>query len=58
MVAAHARDLRAAAALGLRPVFIDRPLEWGPGVPPDDPPALAGLLEADALTDLAEALGC
>ena len=30
MVAAHAADLQAAAALGLRPVFISRPLEWGP----------------------------
>jgi len=58
MVAAHPSDLQAAAALGLRPIFIRRPLEWGPGVPPADPPALAGLLEADGLTDLAEALGC
>jgi 2-haloacid dehalogenase len=58
MVAAHAGDLEAAAALGLRPVLIRRPLEWGPGVPPADPPALAGLLEADGLIRLAEALGC
>ncbi len=58
MVAAHASDLEAAAALGLRPIFIRRPLEWGPGVPPADPPTLAGLLEADGLTHLAEALGC
>jgi 2-haloacid dehalogenase len=58
MVAAHPSDLAAAAALGLRPIFIRRPLEWGPGVPPADPPALAGLLEADGLTHLAEALGC
>jgi 2-haloacid dehalogenase len=58
MVAAHPEDLEAAAALGLRPMFIRRPLEWGPGVPPAGPPALAGLLEADGLTDLAEALGC
>jgi 2-haloacid dehalogenase len=58
MVAAHPSDLEAAAALGLRPIFIRRPLEWGPGVPPADPPALAGLLESDGLTDLAEALGC
>jgi 2-haloacid dehalogenase len=58
MVAAHAADLEAAAALGLRPIFIRRPLEWGPGVPPGDPPGLTGLLEADGLTDLAEALGC
>ncbi len=57
-VAAHPSDLEAAAALGLRPIFIRRPLEWGPGVPPADPPTLAGLLEADGLTHLAEALGC
>jgi 2-haloacid dehalogenase len=58
MVAAHPSDLRAAAALGLRPIFVRRPLEWGPGVPPADPPGLAGLLAADGLGDLAEALGC
>jgi len=58
MVAAHPSDLRAAAALGLRPVFIRRPLEWGPGALPADPPALDGLLEADGLIDLAAALGC
>jgi 2-haloacid dehalogenase len=58
MVAAHPLDLEAAAALGLRPIFIRRPLEWGPGVPPADPPALAGLLEADGLIRLAETLGC
>lgn len=58
MVAAHASDLRAAAALGLRPIFVRRPLEWGPGVPPAGPPALEGLVEADGLVHLAEALGC
>jgi hypothetical protein len=58
MVAAHPSDLAAAAALGLRPIFARRPLEWGPGVPPADPPGLAGLLAADGLGDLAEALGC
>ncbi len=58
MVAAHASDLIAAAALGLRPVFIRRPLEWGADTPPADPPALDGLLEADGLLDLAAALGC
>jgi 2-haloacid dehalogenase len=58
MVAAHAEDLRAAAALGLRPIFIRRALEWGPGSTPEGPPALAGLLEADGLGDLATALGC
>jgi 2-haloacid dehalogenase len=58
MVAAHAADLRAAAGLGLRPVFVRRPLEWGPGAPGEDPPALDGLIEADGLTHLAELLGC
>jgi 2-haloacid dehalogenase len=58
MVAAHPSDLAAAAALGLRPVFVRRPLEWGPGGPPADPPGLAGLLTADGLGDLAQALGC
>jgi 2-haloacid dehalogenase len=58
MVAAHAADLRAAGGLGLRPVFVRRPLEWGPGAPAEDPPALDGLIEADGLTHLAELLGC
>jgi 2-haloacid dehalogenase len=58
MVAAHAADLRAAAALGLRPVFVRRPLEWGPGVAAEDPPALDGLIEAAGLDDVAAALGC
>jgi 2-haloacid dehalogenase len=58
MVAAHPSDLRAAAALGLHPIFVRRPLEWGPGVPPAGPPALAGLLEADGLGHLADTLGC
>jgi 2-haloacid dehalogenase len=58
MVAAHPSDLQAAAAVGLRPIFVRRPLEWGPGAPPADPPALDGLLEADGLNHLADALGC
>ena len=58
MVAAHPSDLRAAAAVGLRPIFVRRPLEWGPGAPPADPPALDGLLEADGLNHLADALCC
>jgi 2-haloacid dehalogenase len=58
MVAAHPSDLRAAAALGLRPIFVRRPLEWGPGVPPADPPALDGLIDAEGLGHLAEVLGC
>jgi 2-haloacid dehalogenase len=31
MVAAHADDLRAAAAEGLRTAYVHRPLEWGAG---------------------------
>lgn len=58
MVAAHPSDLRAAAALGLRPLFIRRPLEWGPGALPAEAPALDGLIEADGLTGLADTLGC
>jgi 2-haloacid dehalogenase len=58
MVAAHPSDLRAAAALGLRPIFVRRPLEWGPGDPPAEAPVLDGLLQADGLAELAELLGC
>jgi 2-haloacid dehalogenase len=58
MVAAHAGDLRAAAALGLRPAFVARPREWGPGGSPEAAPDLDGLITAASLTDLAAALGC
>ena len=36
MVAAHASDLQAAAALGLRPIFVRRPAEWGTSALPAD----------------------
>jgi 2-haloacid dehalogenase len=56
MVAAHASDLEAAAALGMRPVFVRRPHEWG-GAEVERPPAdLAGLLVVDSLTELADVL--
>jgi 2-haloacid dehalogenase len=58
MVAAHAGDLRAAAAVGMRPLFIRRPLEWGPDGPVEQPPDLDGLVDAGSLTALADALGC
>jgi 2-haloacid dehalogenase len=58
MVAAHGPDLEAAAAVGLRPIFVRRPLEWGPGAHPPRPPALDGLLDTDGLSDLATNLGC
>jgi 2-haloacid dehalogenase len=53
MVAAHAGDLRAAAAVGIRPVFVHRPAEWGPGPSPESPPALDGLVEVADLIELA-----
>ena len=56
MVAAHAGDLRAAAALGLRPLFIRRPLEWGQDGPADQPPDLDGLVDARDLMHLADLL--
>ena len=58
MVAAHPSDLRAAAALGLRPLFVRRPLEWGPGSEAASAPALGGLIDAADLGELAGALGC
>jgi len=58
VVAAHAQDLQAAAALGLSPIFVRRPLEWGPRVPPANPPALDGLVDTDGLDQIASALGC
>lgn len=58
MVAAHASDLDAAAAVGLRPIFVRRPSEWGADAPPPVPPGLDGVLETDSLEDLATALGC
>jgi hypothetical protein len=42
----------------LRPLFIRRPLEWGPDGPAEQPPALDGLVETDSLTALADVLGC
>ena len=58
MVAAHGGDLRAAAELGLRPVFVRRPLEWGPDAVPEEPPELDGLVDAAGLVRLADLLGC
>ncbi len=58
MVAAHPSDLRAAADLGLRPLFVRRSLEWGPGAEPAAAPALEGLIDAADLGELAGALGC
>lgn len=56
MVAAHPSDLEAAAALGLRPIFLRRPLEWGAQAPEPAAPPLARLIVANDLVDLAALL--
>ena len=58
MVAAHANDLQAARACGLRTAFVERPLEDGPDVPYRSPPEVPGELRARDLLDLARQLGC
>jgi 2-haloacid dehalogenase len=57
MGAAHAGDLVAAAEVGLRPLFVRRPDEWGTGAA-EEPPDLPGLVVADDVADLAAQLGC
>jgi 2-haloacid dehalogenase len=57
MVAAHPDDLEAAADVGLRPLFVARPREWGPGTDVAPPTGLAGLVVAQDLDDLADQLG-
>lgn len=56
MVAAHPDDLVAAAGVGLLPVLVRRPDEWGTGTPPA-PPDLPGLVVVDGLGELAGLLG-
>lgn len=58
MVAAHAGDLAAAAAVGLRPMFVRLLLEWGAAVGAETAPSVPGLIEADDLDALATQLGC
>lgn len=58
MVAAHGDDLVAAARVGLRPMFVRRPAEWGPGGGGEPPAGLPGLVVADDLAQLADLLGC
>ena len=58
MVAAHTDDLVAAARVGLRPIFVRRPHEWGPGCGAEPPTGLPGLIVADDLEHLADLLGC
>jgi len=56
MVAAHGQDLTAAAEVGLRPLFVRRPQEWGPAGGEQPPHGLAGLVVAASFEDLADQL--
>ena len=56
MVAAHGQDLEAAAGVGLRPLFVHRPQEWGPAGGDEPPRGLPGLVVAASLEDLADQL--
>jgi len=58
MVAAHGDDLVAAAQVGLDPLFVRRPQEWGPAGGEEPPPRLPGLVVADGLEQLADLLDC
>jgi 2-haloacid dehalogenase len=57
MVAAHADDLAAAQAQGLRTGYVRRPLEWGPHAAPAPDPEEPPDLLVDTLTELADELG-
>ena len=56
MVAAHASDLEAAAACGLRTAFLERPDEFGPGLGERVAPACAER-RVTSLIELAAAFG-
>ncbi len=58
MVAAHAFDLKAAQAVGMRAAYVSRPLEFGPDHPPEDVADEAFDVFADDFEDLADKLGC
>lgn len=58
LVAAHDGDLVAAAQAGLRPVFLRRPREWGPGGGDQPPTGLRDLVVVESLEELADVLGC
>ena len=57
MVAAHKSDLKAAQAVGLRTAFVERPLEFGPGVDVDVTPDPTIDVHARDFNDLADQLG-
>lgn len=58
LVAAHNRDLAAAAAQGFATAFVARPTEYGPGQTADLKAERDWNVVADSFTGLADALGC
>ncbi len=58
LVAAHHDDLAGARACGLRTAYIERPAEFGPGVPKDIAPDPQDTLHARDIGHLADLLGC
>lgn len=56
LVAAHVGDLLGARACGLRTAFVSRPLEFGPGSPPEAQPEQPFDIVAEDFTDLADQL--
>ena len=56
MVAAHKSDLKAARAVGLRAAFVERPLEFGPGVEAESGPDPDFDVHARDFNDLADQL--
>jgi len=58
MVACHNFDLDAARKEGFKTCFVKRPLEWGPGGPPDPIPNPACDIVVDGFDELATRLWC
>jgi 2-haloacid dehalogenase len=58
LAAAHHEDLAAARGCGLRTGYIERPLEFGPGLPKDVSPRPDTTLHARDIGALADLLGC
>ena len=57
MVAAHPGDLKAAATVGMRTAFVERPDEYGQGGPQGGPPPAEVDVSAIDFEDLAHKLG-
>lgn len=55
MVACHAHDLNAARTAGFRTAYVNRPLEYGPDVPPEAKPEPYDY-DADSFIELAQLL--